>query len=299
MSTYLRNPGSATITDLSSLELLGLGKRTLVMGVLNVTPDSFSDGGLFDLPDLALRRAVQMFEDGADIIDIGGESTRPATFSDGQPLPIDEELRRVIPVIVRLAQELPCVPISIDSYNAEVAERALDAGASLINDVSGLTYDPAMAKTVADRNCPVIVMHLLGSPRNIGKPEYIDVMADISNFFRAQMAYVESEGVSRQQIVLDPGIGFGKTAAHNLTILHRLNEFKALGQPLLIGPSRKAFIGKILDGAGPDQRLEGTSAAVAIGIAGGADIVRVHDVKEIAKVVRVADAIVHEAESPV
>jgi len=299
MSTYLRNPGSATITDLSSLELLGLGKRTLVMGVLNVTPDSFSDGGLFDLPDLALRRAVQMFEDGADIIDIGGESTRPATFSDGQPLPIDEELRRVIPVIVRLAQELPCVPISIDSYKAEVAERALDAGASLINDVSGLTYDPAMAKTAADRNCPVIVMHLLGAPRNIGKPEYIDVMADISNFFRAQMAYVESEGVSRQQIVLDPGIGFGKTAAHNLTILHRLNEFKALGQPLLIGPSRKAFIGKILDGAGPDQRLEGTSAAVAIGIAGGADIVRVHDVKEIAKVVRVADAIVHEAESPV
>jgi dihydropteroate synthase len=277
---------------LNSLKNLGLGTRTLVMGILNVTPDSFSDGGRYDVLDTAMQHASEMVEDGADIIDIGGESTRPATFADNTPLDIDEELRRVLPIIRRVAQELPEVPISIDTYKAEVARQALDAGASIINDISGLTYDSDMAKVAADSGCPVVLMHIVGSPRKITTPDYVDVVADICAFFERRLAYAAAEGIERERIILDPGIGFGKNAEHNLTILKRMREFQYLGLPLLIGPSRKKFIGKILDNAPPTERLEGTAAAVAISIAGGADIVRVHDVKEIAKVVKVADAIV-------
>jgi dihydropteroate synthase len=262
------------------------------MGVLNVTPDSFSDGGLFSTPESALLRAVALVTDGADIIDIGGESTRPATFHDGSPLSIGEELRRVIPAIELIAKELPDCQISIDTYKADVAEQALDAGATVINDVSGLTFDKRMAKIAALSACPVVIMHLPGQPRDISAPVYGDVVEEIGNFFRDQITFAISEGINESNIILDPGIGFGKNDEQNLAILRRLRELTRFGRPLLIGPSRKRFIGKILGNASPGERLEGTAAAAAIGIANGAAIVRVHDVKELAKVVKVSDAIV-------
>lgn len=269
------------------------GSKTFVMGVLNATPDSFSDGGQFASADAAVRHAHQMAADGADIIDIGGESTRPATFGDKSPLPPDEEKSRVIPIIRRLARELPGIPLSIDTYKAEVARAALDTGAQIVNDVSGLTHDPAMAALVAERGAPVIIMHLLGSPRDIPlRPVYTDVVAEVIAFFNRQISAALSCGVTREQIWLDPGIGFGKTSQHNLELLRRLPEIKALGCPLVVGASRKKFLGKILGIKDPADRLEGTAAAVALSIAGGADIVRVHDVREMARVAKVSDAIV-------
>jgi len=270
-----------------------LGRRTLVMGVLNVTPDSFSDGGLYADPDSAVRHARQMASDGADILDIGGESTRPATFGDRSPLPADEEKRRVLPVIARLAADLPRLPLSVDTYKAEVAAAALDSGASLVNDISGLTFDPQMAPLIASRAVPVILMHLLGTPRDIPlRPHYDDVVADICAFFERQIVHARSQGIRDEQIWLDPGLGFGKTARHNLEILRRLPELKALGYPLVVGASRKKFLGRVLGTDDPNDRREGTSAAVALSIAGGADIVRVHDVREMARVAKVSDAIV-------
>ncbi len=263
------------------------------MGVLNVTPDSFSDGGLFAEIESAVRHAHRMVADGADILDIGGESTRPATFGDRSPLPPDEEKRRILPVIQRLHTELPHVPLSIDTYKADVAAAALDAGAGLVNDISGLTFDPDMAALVAGRGCPVVLMHLLGSPRDIPlRPHYDDVIADIRAFFERQIAYAHSHGVRDEQIRLDPGLGFGKTAQHNLEILRRLPELKSLGYPLVVGASRKKFLGRILGTDDPQDRREGTAAAVALSIAGGADVVRVHDVREMARVAKVSDAIV-------
>lgn len=262
------------------------------MGVLNVTPDSFSDGGLFFDPDQAVSHARQMAEDGADLIDIGGESTRPATFADRSPLPVGEETRRILPVIERLAQDLPDIPLSIDTYKAAVARAALDAGAGIVNDISGLTFDPDMASLVAERRVPVILMHLLGQPKDIPlHPVYDDVLSDIRAFFERQIAYAHSCGIQDEQIWLDPGLGFGKTAAHNLEILRRLPELKALGYPLVVGPSRKKFLGKILGTDDPQDRVEGTAAAVALSIAGGADVVRVHDVRPMVRVARVSDAI--------
>ncbi len=265
------------------------------MGVLNVTPDSFSDGGSYDDPGKAVARALEMASEGADIIDIGGESTRPATFHDHSPLDASEERARITPVISRLAREAPDLSISVDTYKADVAAAALDAGASILNDISGLTFDPDMASLAARSRAPLVLMHLLGKPRDIpSHPVYVDVIGDITAFFQRQIALALGAGVLPEQIVLDPGIGFGKTMAHNLEILRRLSEFKPLGYPLLIGPSRKGFLGKILDDAAPNDRLEGTAASVAIGIVNGADIVRVHDVKQMARVARVADAIVRD-----
>jgi dihydropteroate synthase len=269
-----------------------LGKRTLIMGVLNITPDSFSDGGLYISSEQALRRAVQMAEEGVDIIDIGGESTRPVTFKDQAPLETDEELRRIIEPIKLISRELQNVPISVDTYKSEVANRALDSGASILNDISGLTYDPQMAKVAAIARCPIVLMHILGKPRDIAPAHYDDVVEDILTFFRHQIMYAVQQGLAVDQIILDPGLGFGKTSEHNLTILRCFREFTSLGRPLLVGPSRKSFIGKILGDAAPGDRVEGTAAAVAIAIANGADIVRVHDVKEMKKVAQVADAIV-------
>lgn len=268
------------------------GRKTFVMGVLNATPDSFSDGGRYASVDAAVSHARQMAADGADILDIGGESTRPATFGDKSPLSAEEEKRRVLPIIMRLARELPDTPISIDTYKAEVASAALDAGAQIVNDISGLTYDPAMASLAAERNAPIIIMHLLGSPRDIPlKPIYADVVADVIAFFERQIAFALSCGAKREQIWLDPGIGFGKTSQHNLELLRRLSEIKALGYPLVVGASRKRFLGKILGADDPTDRVEGTAATVAFSIAGGADIARVHDVKEMARVAKVSDAI--------
>jgi dihydropteroate synthase len=263
------------------------------MGVLNVTPDSFSDGGRFETTESAVFHAHRMVEDGADLLDIGGESTRPATFGDKSPLPVEEELRRVLPVISRLTREMPHIFLSIDTYKSTVARAALDAGARIVNDISGLTFDPAMAGLVAERGVPLVLMHLLGRPKDIPfDPVYGDVVADVRAFFERQMAYAQSQGVQSGQIWLDPGLGFGKTAPHNLELLRRLPELKALGYPLVIGSSRKKFLGRILGTDDPNDRLEGTAATIALSIAGGADVVRVHDVREMSRVARVSDAVV-------
>jgi len=257
------------------------------MGILNVTPDSFSEEGTYFDHDAAVRHAFKMIEDGADIIDIGGESTRPGS----EPLDVNEELRRTIPVIQALATEVT-VPLSIDTYKAEVARRALDAGASMVNDISGLRFDPDMPKVVADYGVPVVIMHIRGVPRDMQKnPVYEALIPEIIDYLRGGMRLAWNAGVKEERIILDPGIGFGKTFNHNIEILQNLREFASLQKPLLVGPSRKAFIGKILGDVLPSERLEGTAAAVAISIMNGANMVRVHDVKKIKRVVRVADAI--------
>ena len=267
--------------------ILDFSKKTYLMGVLNVTPDSFSDGGLhFDIGK-AVEHAFKLVEDGADIIDIGGESTRPGS----QAVPPDEELRRTIPVIESLAKRLT-VPISIDTCKAEVALRAIDAGASIVNDISGLRFDPAMAKAVASRGVPVIVMHIKGTPRDMQtNPVYEALIPEIMDYLRTSIRMAVEAGIQEDMILVDPGIGFGKTFDHNLQILRDLSEFATLGKPIAIGVSRKAFLGKILGGVPASERLEGTAAAVAISIMNGANIVRVHDVKEMSKVAKVADAI--------
>ena len=270
-----------------------IGKQTLIMGVLNVTPDSFSDGGLYDTVEAAVAHARALVADGAHILDIGGESTRPATFGDKSPLPPEEEIARILPVIARLHAEMPSVPLSVDTYKAEVARTALDAGASLVNDISGLTYDPLMAALVAERGIPVVLMHLPGRPRDLPlRPVYADVVAEVIAFFERQIAYAEEQGVRRDQLWLDPGLGFGKTAQHNLELLRRLPELQVFGLPLVVGASRKKFLGKILGTDDPGDRKDGTAATIALSIAYGADMVRVHDVREMARVAKVSDAIV-------
>ncbi len=267
--------------------ILDFSNKTYLMGVLNATPDSFSDGGLYFDTDKAVEHALKLVEDGADIIDIGGESTRPGS----EVVPLDEELRRTIPVIELLVKRTS-VPISIDTCKAEVALRAIDAGASIVNDISGLRFDPGMAKAVASCGVPVIIMHIKGAPKDMQvNPVYEALIPEIMDYLRTGIRLAVEEGIHEDQIIVDPGIGFGKTFDHNLQILRDLNEFRALGKPISIGVSRKAFIGKILGGVPAAERLEGTAAAVAISIINGANIVRVHDVKEIAKVAKVADAI--------
>ena len=269
------------------------GRETLVMGVLNVTPDSFSDGGQFDTVEAAVAQAHWMAEGGAHLLDIGGESTRPATFRDQAPLSAAEEMARILPVITRLVKELPQIPLSVDTYKAEVARAALDAGASVLNDISGLQADPEMARLAAERGVPLVIMHLPGLPRHLPPtPFYTDVVAEVCAFFERQVAYAEAQGVRREQIWLDPGIGFGKNIQHNLGLLRRLPELKFLGLPLVVGASRKRFLGTILGTDDPQDRREGTAATVALSIAGGADMVRVHDVREMARVARVSDAVV-------
>jgi len=268
--------------------MLDLGGRTRIMGILNVTPDSFSDGGLFSDAGKALSHARNLAAAGADIIDIGGESTRPGS----EPLAEDEELRRILPLIERLSKELT-VPLSVDTYKAAVAERALDAGASIVNDISGLRFSPDMAKVVADHGAAVIIMHIKGTPRNMQEnPVYGDVIGEIIAYLEEGIAIAERAGVDRNNTLIDPGIGFGKTLEHNLEILNRLDEFRTLGRPIVLGTSRKKFIGKVLDIPVPEQRDEGTAATVALGIERGASIVRVHDVAHMVRIVRMTDAIV-------
>lgn len=263
------------------------GRRTYIMGILNVTPDSFSDGGLYFDWEKAVAKAYEMVAAGADIIDIGGESTRPGA----DPLPLEEELRRVIPVLDRLVREVK-VPLSVDTYKAEVARQALEHGATIINDISGLRADPDMARVVARFDCPVVVMHIKGTPKNMqDNPTYEDVIAEVKEYLQQGIELAVAAGLSREKVIVDPGIGFGKNLEHNLKILQCLEEFKTLGQPLLVGTSRKSFIGKILD-LPVNERLLGTAATVALSIAKGVDIVRVHDVREMKQVVKVSDAIV-------
>lgn len=266
--------------------VMSLGGRTLIMGVLNVTPDSFSDGGNFLSREKAVEQALLLESEGADIIDIGGESTRPYA----EKVSLEQELERVIPVIEEI-QSAVKVPISIDTYKAEVAKRALDAGASIINDISALRFDPEMSELAAENRVPVILMHMKGSPGNMqNNPVYTDVTGEIIDFFREVMEKAEKSGISKDMLILDPGIGFGKTFDHNLEIIRDLQRLSTLDCPVLLGSSRKAFIGNILDKQ-PEERDTGTMATVSAGIMNGAHIVRVHNVKMAAETVKVIDAI--------
>ncbi len=266
--------------------ILPLGKRTLLMGVLNVTPDSFSDGGLFFDKEKAISHALRMVEGGADIIDIGGESTRPGS----KPLELEEELRRVIPVIESLAKEVN-VPLSIDTYKSTVAQRAIEAGAEIINDISGLHFDPGLAKVAAKNDTPLILMHIRGTPETMQKGVHYDsLFSEILQYLKESIQRAESTGLDPRQIIIDPGIGFGKTAEDNLLIIKNLYEFRILGKPILLGTSRKSFIGKILN-AEVGDRLEGTLSSIAISVLNGAHIIRSHDVLQAKKAIAVADAI--------
>ena len=289
------------------------GQRTYVMGIINATPDSFSGDGVAQPGDAgqaeaasaaAIARAVaqahQFLADGADILDVGGESTRPGSV----PVAAAEELARVVPVVRALRAACPAATISVDTYCAAVAAAALDAGADWVNDVWGLRMDPDMAALVAERGCPVVIMHNRSKPKDVAQEQrlggryvgirYGDLLGDIARELTEQMEIAFAAGVRAEQIILDPGIGFGKTVEQNVELLDRLGELKSLGRPLLIGPSRKSFIGYTLD-LPPDDRVEGTAATVAIGIDRGADIVRVHDVRAIARVARMTDRIVRRA----
>jgi dihydropteroate synthase len=270
-----------------------LSRRTLIMGALNVTPDSFSDGGHFFDPAKAIEQGTRLAGAGADILDIGGESTRPGA----QKLEEDEEIRRVVPVIRRLRQEID-IPISIDTRKSGVAREALEAGAEMVNDITALRFDPGMVELVRERGVPVVLMHMKGQPENMQvNPSYADLIGEIAEFFRERIAFAESRGIPEDQIVIDPGLGFGKSmeAQHNLSLLKHLGTFRKLKKPLLVGTSRKAFIGKILD-LPPLEREEGTMATVAVAIVNGAHIVRVHEVERMSRVVRVVDAIVKSGE---
>ncbi len=269
---------------------LDFSAKTLIMGILNVTPDSFSDGGQHFQVQHAIDRALRMIDEGADIIDIGGESTRPGS----DPVSTEEELRRTIPVIEKIASQTS-VPISIDSYKADVAYQAVSAGASIINDISGLRFDPKMPETAARCGVPVIMMHIKGKPKIMqDDPQYDNLIGEIIDYFRIGIRMAKQFGIKEEMIILDPGIGFGKTFDHNLELLNNLDRFAVLGRPLLVGPSRKAFLGKILGDLPAGERLQGTAAAVTAAILKGANIIRVHDVMEMVQVAKVADAIRRE-----
>jgi dihydropteroate synthase len=260
--------------------------RTLLMGIINVTPDSFYDGGKRLDPNRAVADGIGLIEAGADVIDIGGESTRPGAGA----VSLAEELQRVLPVIQGLRQNVN-VPISIDTYKAQVAQAALSEGADIVNDISALRFDPRMAVLVAAEKVPVVIMHMQGTPQTMqAEPCYNNVLREVQDFLTAQVHFAIDAGVERENIIIDPGIGFGKTLDHNLTLLRGLPALASMGQPLLLGASRKTFIGKILE-VEPDERLEGSLAAAIAAVFGGAHILRVHDVKETRKAIRVADAI--------
>lgn len=264
------------------------GTRTFVMGVVNVTPDSFSDGGRFFDADAAVKHALALVEAGADLLDVGGESTRPGA----DEVPEEEEARRVLPVLERLARELPTVPLSIDTSKAAVARRAVAAGASLVNDVTHLR-DEAMVRVVAETGVAACVMHLRGTPRTMQKdPRYDDVVADVLDVLEDALRRAEAKGVPRQRVFVDPGIGFGKTVAHNLLLLRRLGDLRLLGAPVLVGTSRKSFLGQLTGGKPANERVVASAASAAVmSVLGGADVVRVHDVAETRDALAVADAI--------
>lgn len=271
--------------------LLQFNRRTLVMGILNVTPDSFSDGGKYINRDDAISHGIKLAAEGSDIIDIGGESTRPGA----EPLSLEDELNRVIPVIKELAKEVR-IPISIDTYKSEVAREALDAGASIINDISGLKSDDKMAGIAAEYDVPVVVMHIKGTPRDMQiNPHYENMMSEVRNSLAESVNIALNAGVDKNKIIVDPGIGFGKDLMDNFSLIKNLDYFKSLGHFILIGPSRKSFLWKTLD-VSPDETIEATAAAVTACIMAGADIVRIHDVKEVMKAVKVADLIVSAPE---
>ena len=260
--------------------------RTLIMGILNLTPDSFSDGGQFNSIQKALDHTMSMIEAGADIIDIGGESTRPGS----KPISFVEEIERTIPVIEEIRKISDCT-ISIDSYKSEVVEAALNVNANIVNDISGLTYDNKMAKLISDKKSPLILMHMKGKPLDMQKnPIYDDLISEICNFFSNQIFFANSVGIDSSKIILDPGIGFGKRIEDNFEIIRELKQIRAMGFPVLIGPSRKSFIGDALKLPAND-RIEGTMATITAGLINGANIVRVHDIKETLRTVSIAERI--------
>ena len=269
------------------------GDRTYVMGILNVTPDSFSDGGEFDQGDRALAQAQALVAGGVDIVDIGGQSSRPGAVDIG----LEAELERVIPVITALRRGGLGLPISVDTTRSAVAAAALAAGADWINDISGGTFEPEILAVAAQYHAPVVLMHLRGTPQTMQTlTDYEDLLGEISQFFQTQVAAAVAAGVSPDRIILDPGIGFAKTYDQNLEIFQGLPRLKALGYPLLVGPSRKSFIGQILQQPNPKERVWGTAAACCGAITGGADLVRVHDGAEMVQVCRVADALAGRGE---
>ena len=297
-------PSFSSVVNMKSLQvadhIFEWGSRTYVMGILNVTPDSFSGDGIIaqgDAVQVSVNQARGFLAAGCDILDVGGESTRPGS----QPVDAAAEKARVIPVIESIVREFPAALLSIDTCKAEVAEAALKAGAHILNDVWGLRADPELGRVAAQHNVPVILMHNRSNPASVEVKarlgnaytgsEYENLIEDVKRELMDSVSIARRAGIPDERIILDPGIGFGKTVAHNLELIRRLDEIRALGFPVLLGPSRKSFIGYTLD-LPPDQRVEGTAAAVAVGITRGADIVRVHDVMEISRVVKMTDAIV-------
>ena len=265
-----------------------LNSGVLLMGVLNVTPDSFSDGGRYDEPEAAVEHALAMIEQGADLIDIGAESSRPGS----DPIDEEEELRRLLPVITAVCRQVS-IPVSVDTTKASVAQRALDAGAAIVNDISALRFDPLMGQVVAKAGAGLVLMHMQGTPKSMQRdPQYRDVVAEVRQFFIERMKTAEDVGIDPEQILLDPGFGFGKNVTHNLTLLMQLDQLSALGRPMVVGVSRKAFIGQVLDRQVGD-RLMGTAVAVVVAVLRGARIVRVHDVGPMRDVVRMVEAIRH------
>jgi len=261
-------------------------RKTLIMGILNVTPDSFSDGGQFNNYQKAINHALKMEYEGADIIDIGGESTRPGA----KPVTIEEELNRIIPVIEGIRKNSNIV-ISIDTYKSKVAAKAITTGANIINDISGLRFDNNMVYLANELQVPIIIMHMLGNPKNMqNNPSYTDIIKELILFFQERVELMTSNGISKNNIILDPGIGFGKTVDHNFTIIRELSSIVDMGFPVLVGPSRKSFIGNTLN-LPPDERVEGTAAAVTAAIMNGLRIVRIHDTKEMLRVVRITERI--------
>ncbi len=294
MTGWAQRTGTPTYSPMGTLQVgrlrLELGRRTYVMGILNVTPDSFAGDGVMEL-EAALTRGRMLAAEGADILDLGGESTRPGA----EPVPLAEELRRVIPVITRLVGELGAV-VSVDTRKTEVARQALRAGAAMVNDVSALRGDPTMAMVVAEAQVQVVLMHGWGMPWRVAQtPVSRDILDEVRAFLAERIEAAVAAGIALDRILIDPGFGFGKTVQENLEILRRLGELRSLGRPIVMGTSRKGTIGKALGGLPVTERLEGTAATVALAIAHGADIVRVHDVQSMVRVARMTDAIVRDA----
>jgi len=264
-------------------------EKPVIMGILNATPDSFSDGGRYTSVDRALKRAEEIISQGGKIVDVGGESTRPGA----PPVPLDEELRRVIPVVREIRKRLgDDFFISVDTYKAEVARQALLEGADMVNDISGMRFDPEMADVVSSSGCPVVIMHIKGTPRDMQKnPCYNDVVSEICDYFEERLSFALERGIGRDKIILDPGIGFGKRLEDNLCILKRFSEFRVFGFPLLIGTSRKSFIGAVTGVEEPQKRLAGSLASIVPAFYGGAKIFRVHDVAESFRFLKLLQAV--------
>ncbi len=265
---------------------IDMARRTALMGIVNVTPDSFSDGGRYFDSEKAIAHGVDLAREGADVIDVGGESTRPGA----RPVSVREEMERVLPVIRGLRRAVS-VPISVDTYKTDVARAALDEGADMVNDISALRFDPGMVSLVAAEKVPVVLMHMQGTPRTMQqRPQYQDVVEEVKEFLLSRIRFALEAGVEPNRMIIDPGIGFGKELEHNLALLRGLPALASLGRPLLVGPSRKTFIGKILS-VGPEERLEGSLAAAVAAVLAGANMIRTHDVKGARRAIRIADAL--------